>query len=338
VYGLRALIDAPLGGLMPAAGDGPIDLTVHIAGPRAQERLPSAAEPGWVPTETLGNGDASSSLLMHKDGRRLLRFTGERVHALEFLIDADGRSVACSWSKPVARLAGVDAVLLGVVLHYVLQLRGETCLHAGAVRMGPGAIAIAGEQGAGKSTTIAGLARRGYPVLSDDLAVLDERDGQCWVQPGMPRLRLAPDALDHLGQEWRDLAVVLSSEQKRYLPLHDIQGDGGWRFQPTAVPLQAIYLLGDFEPGLDGPVIVPVAAATAVAGLLPHTYHPLRPLSIARRAESLNALCRLVGRVAVRSLRRPPGLDRLPDALDAIMADHASLAGVTGETHAGASA
>src|SRR6185436_17962029 len=51
----------------------------------------------------------------------------------------------------------------------VLQQRGLLPLHASALLLGAGAIALLGPSRAGKSTLAAALARRGHPVLADDV-------------------------------------------------------------------------------------------------------------------------------------------------------------------------
>lgn len=50
---------------------------------------------------------------------------------------------------------------------------GREAYHAGAVVLGGRAWAVVGDRQAGKSSTLAVLASRGYPVLADDLLVLD---------------------------------------------------------------------------------------------------------------------------------------------------------------------
>ncbi len=56
-----------------------------------------------------------------------------------------------------------------------LRLQGKICLHSSVIAVGEYALAIIGAKGAGKSTTAAALAKRGYPILADDIAVLTVR-------------------------------------------------------------------------------------------------------------------------------------------------------------------
>ena len=53
-------------------------------------------------------------------------------------------------------------------LPMILQVRGHEVLHASAVAMPQGVVALCGESGVGKSTLAYGLHRRGYRLCADD--------------------------------------------------------------------------------------------------------------------------------------------------------------------------
>lgn len=99
-------------------------------------------------------------------------------------------------------LAGVGVVYA----HWEQRL----VFHAGAVLTSNGAVAVTGPKGAGKSTTLALLAAAGYPVLADDLVVIEA--GHVLAGPRLVDLRR--DAAERLaphgtlvvvrgGQRWR---------------------------------------------------------------------------------------------------------------------------------------
>ncbi|NJM24074.1 MAG: AAA family ATPase [Richelia sp. SM1_7_0] len=79
------------------------------------------------------------------------------------------------------------------MLGTALRLQGKICLHSSVIAVDNRAIAIIGASCAGKSTTAAALAKRGYPILASDIAVLYDC-GAFKVQPGYPRLRLRKSA------------------------------------------------------------------------------------------------------------------------------------------------
>ncbi|MDG5819711.1 hypothetical protein [Natronococcus sp. A-GB7] len=87
----------------------------------------------------------------------------------------------------------VRAVLTGPALGYLLYQRGLLVLHGSAVARDGAGYLFLGTKGAGKSTTAGTLARQGYAVLSDDVTVIDVRDGALRLLPGRPHLKLADD-------------------------------------------------------------------------------------------------------------------------------------------------
>lgn len=72
---------------------------------------------------------------------------------------------------------------------------GREAYHAGAVVVNGRAWAVVGEGGSGKSTTVAMLAARGYPVVTDDLLVLEGRH----TFPGPRLVDLRASAARRLG-------------------------------------------------------------------------------------------------------------------------------------------
>ena len=108
---------------------------------------------------------------------------------------------------------------MGPVIAFTLRLRGVTCLHASCVAVDDRAIALLGRPGAGKSTTAAAFAQLGYSVLSDDVVVLDDRNGQFRVQPGYPRVNLWPDSVHALFGSEDALPPITPTWGKRYLSL-----------------------------------------------------------------------------------------------------------------------
>jgi len=136
------------------------------------------------------------------------------------------------------------------------------------VTIGGLAIAIAGNSGVGKSTTAAALAKQGYAVLSDDIAVLEERDRQWLALPGYPRLRLWPEAIEALCSSETGLVWVFSFSEKRFVDLTEGTSEAAWRFQNQPLPLVAIYILGARRVRLIAPVIKPTRSTIAVRAAL----------------------------------------------------------------------
>ncbi|EWG98231.1 hypothetical protein [Halomonas sp. BC04] len=90
--------------------------------------------------------------------------------------------------------------LLGTALGALLHQRHWFPLHVSALATPSGAWAFTGESGAGKSTLAAWLHHHcGWPLISDDVAVVKPGEMIPRLHPGPPRLKLWQDALAMLG-------------------------------------------------------------------------------------------------------------------------------------------
>jgi hypothetical protein len=88
----------------------------------------------------------------------------------------------------------------GSVYGAIAWLNGFVPLHASGVVHEGHVHAFTGHSGAGKSTLAAALGARGFPLLADDVLVLDLRDSDTIIcQPGHKRIKLWNDALDLTG-------------------------------------------------------------------------------------------------------------------------------------------
>ncbi|MGH9758144.1 MAG: HPr kinase/phosphorylase, partial [Candidatus Acidiferrales bacterium] len=159
---------------------------------------------------------------------------------MQFWMDREGTKIWAVWPA-TSSLEDAASYLLGPILGLVLRLRGTTCLHASAVEIHGCAVIFPGEEGAGKSTTAAALARRGHAVLSDDVVALAERDGAFFVLPAYPYLSLWEDSVKMLYGAEDALPAFSPNFDKRMLSLaaHNL------RFEKQALPLGAVFLLGD---------------------------------------------------------------------------------------------
>jgi hypothetical protein len=115
---------------------------------------------------------------------------------------------------PGADRRDVTDMIAGRVMTSVMYQRGLLPLHASAVSIGGGIVALCGESGTGKSTLAAALGRNGHVVVSDDLLPVRASAGQiprAW--PGASRLKLSQAALDYLGYTDDNLPLVNSQEE-----------------------------------------------------------------------------------------------------------------------------
>ena len=191
----------------------------------------------------------------------------EYLDGMKFWVDAHGRHVWATWPATLT-IDDVAAYLVGPVLGLVLQLRGIACLHASAVAFGDYAVAFAGGDGAGKSTTAAAFACRGHAVISDDVVGVVEKSGSFYVVPAYPHLSLRQDAVELLYGAEKKLPTFSRNLDKRRLALDS----NGLKFAEKALPLEAIFILGDRSEDGNAPFVASLTPREALFGLLGNSF------------------------------------------------------------------
>jgi hypothetical protein len=224
----------------------------------------------------------------------------------QFWLDREGTEVWATWPDNL-EIEDTATYLLGPVLGILLRLRGVTCLHASAVAFGDTAVAFVGSEGAGKSTTAAALARHGHVILSDDVVALAEHDGSFFVHPAYPYLCLWPEAVESLYGSPDALPQFSPNYEKRFLSL----GKQELRFAERALPLAAIYILGD-RRGDPAPLVEELAPQKAFLALVANTF-ATNTLDSSMRAKEFEILARLAPSVPIRELCAHQDANRLPD-------------------------
>jgi hypothetical protein len=220
----------------------------------------------------------------------------------------DGREIVVA-PAPRAQRRVVRLYLLGPVLALALRQRGRLILHASAIAMDGGAVAFVGGSGFGKSTTAAAFHADGHRVVADDmLSVVTDGDAPV-VFPGFPRLKLWPDAAAHLGEDVDALPKLHPRMPKRGRRV--LRG-----FSSEPLPLRRIYVLAEGERL----ATEPLSPQAALMALVPHTAL-VHPLGDDDARACFLACGRIVERVPVRRLLRPPSLDTLPGMLRLVAED-----------------
>lgn len=131
----------------------------------------------------------------------------------------------------------VRLFLYGSAFAALFHQRGMMPLHATTVYNNDGAIAFAGNSGAGKSTTSFSLIETGkFSLVSDDITILDYKEGKIHVQPGMPHIKLWADVLEHSSKDISQLKNIRAEIQKYRYPLES-------QFTDAPAELRAIYFL-----------------------------------------------------------------------------------------------
>lgn len=211
------------------------------------------------------------------------------------IVSADGSSVR--GSPGTGGLGAWQRLLVAQVLPFAAVLCGLEVLHASAVALGGGAVAILGPSGAGKTSLAVALSRLGADFLTDDVLALSCEDGRLLGHPGpaiaaidsaeAERLRhgggLDPEGL--LGEDRREAVVRMAPSS-------------------SPLPLRAIFVLDRRAAGPAQPHFEPVLEPTA---LLSATFNLL--LLEPARLTALLEVCAIAARGRVERVAVGPGGD-----------------------------
>ena len=319
IYGLNLSSDSPIPGLVTRPSPGTVEVQLFLR-----------RTPCWF-NERTAQTEQSWFVSAHRDderGRPVLRITRTTNPACfrfaysdgtEFIIDPAGRKIWATWLAP-STLSDTATYLLNPVLGFLLAHRGSICLHASAVAIGGQAVAFIGPAGSGKSTTAALFAARGYPIICDDVLVLSSRKDIILAQPGYPRLRLWPHSVQALFGGADALPRLTPTWDKRYL---DLTRDR-LQFQNHALPLGAIYIIGDraetgISPSCDG-----VTRREALVALVKNSYVG-KLLDKTRRALELRFFGHVATSTPMRRLTPDKDIGGLWKLYDTLLADVSTL-------------
>jgi hypothetical protein len=238
---------------------------------------------------------------------------------IEFWLDRRLETLWASWPESLT-VDHAISYLVGPVLGLLLRLRGVVCLHASVVAISGRTAVFVGHEGAGKSTTAACFARRGFAVLSDDIAALVELENIFHVLPAYPRMNLWPNSVKLLYGSPDALPQTMPGWDKRYLLLGK---EGEPQFEDRTLPIGGIYIFGDPSAGSEG-LLDPLSLKSALLMLVAHTY-ATNFLDAKQRAEEFAVLGRLVSAIPVRKINSRRGILDVDEFCAAIERDFVSI-------------
>jgi len=234
----------------------------------------------------------------------------------EFVVSADGKRI---YGRKTGRtsLEAFHTYLLGQVLSYALVQRGIEPLHATTVVVDGQAVALVGHSGQGKSTLAAAFLQRQVPLLTDDLLVLEEAEQGWRAAPGLPRIKLYPEAAKRFLNGQSAGARMNTLTRKLIIPLRKGQ------HLDASVPLRVVYVLkpAHAAPGRDrDPRIRRLSPQRAFVALTTHTFND-RVLDPQRLKRQFAMATRLASSIPVRSVSYVRDLRILPRVREAILSD-----------------
>jgi hypothetical protein len=112
--------------------------------------------------------------------------------------------------------------LLGSVLGAALLQKGLLLLHGSAILTKSGAIIISGDSAVGKSTIAAGLEKKGYPIITDDISAINfSEENTPYISKGVPYLKLWKDVLEYFNEK-NNLERIRANLEKYKFPFADV--------------------------------------------------------------------------------------------------------------------
>ncbi|MGZ4839193.1 MAG: hypothetical protein ACXVZR_11635 [Terriglobales bacterium] len=230
----------------------------------------------------------------------------------EFAVSGDGRRVL--WRKLVEVPNEVlFTYLLGHVMSFCLLARGLEQLHATAVVIDGAAIALLGGCGFGKSTLAAALLSRGYPLLTDDVLVLEFQERSVLARPSLPRVKLMPESAPEL---FHGLQAI---------PMNHLTAKLIFELKPAQhfaqkIPLRSIYMLPRRPASSSTISVRRVRGRASFLPLIRNCFNDTvtRP---ERLKQQFVFATRVAGLVPIKRLSYPKRLDLLPSVVDALVAD-----------------
>ena len=231
----------------------------------------------------------------------------------EFSVASDGSRVAC---RP---LGGCDRSVLqnylfGQALAVALVQQGIEPLHAAVVCVEDGAIGFLGDCTFGKSTLMAAFLQAGHRVLTDDLLIVDRRQGAPVALPGSGRIKLMPDSASAFLDDPDRGTPLNHLTTKRSFPVEDA------RRQRIGMPLRQLFVLPepDERDRITSIEIRPISRAAMVHELLKNSFSA-EVLDRKRLLRQFALASQLASDVDGFRLRYPSGLHHLPALREAIV-------------------
>ena len=187
--------------------------------------------------------------------------------------------------------------LLGTAMGVLLMQRGIVPIHGSTVVINGGGVVFTGVSGAGKSTMAAALHKNGFSLLADDVsAVMFDKSGIPWVQPGYPQQKLWQASASIIGIDTTTLARVCAERDKYVVPVSK-----GFRSLP--IPINAVYEI-DVKPCEDV-TIVPLKGIDKITTIMGNTYRAEMVNGLGLKAAHFQKCANLLKHVQVFRLTRP---------------------------------
>lgn len=149
-----------------------------------------------------------------------------------------GHQIVIEPFEPMKDRRSVRLYVLATVMAAILLHRNSLPLHASAIKQGESLVLITGDSRAGKSTTLAGLHKKGYKVFSDDVVVLQNEASGVSAAASYPMIKLWDDTLTKMDDSrFEDRSFRIQQNLDKYgFFFHD-------HFNRNCYPVKKVFVL-----------------------------------------------------------------------------------------------
>ncbi len=209
----------------------------------------------------------------------------------------------------------VRLFLLSNAMAAVLHQRDDILLHASAVYVDDGVVLFCGHSGAGKSTIVASLEARGFPIFSDDVCVLKhDSTGAIRVVPSYPMMKLWADSFEKLEVAAPAAERSIRPGMDKYSRfLHD-------RYQTQPMQVLKIFLLEPSDTASEEITIRPLSPVAAFVHLQQQTYRNGQMNAMGKRNRHFELVSSLTAQVPVWEVVRRKGGNTVAQVAERVMA------------------
>ena len=264
---------------------------------------------GQVPTQ-LNEPRFKGARAQGKKGQFLLRMEGIANY---LLLETQWGYLVHIEPNETAPISEVRLFVLSSIIGAINHMAGMFPMHASGNIINGNGVIFAGKSGLGKSTLCAGLYKRGFPYLTDNIASIALNESkQAQVFPAYRHVRLWEDSLKHFSSFEEKGQRARSALEKYDIVLGD-ETDG------TPTPLRTVYLL---HHSLENQFkIRPIHGRERFDYILHQTFRFKLLKAFGNESQYFDVLEQVCKNTAVSLVERPIDGFRLEELMDLILKD-----------------
>jgi hypothetical protein len=312
LFDLSVATDFPFQNKFPSANAPPnLRFTCQMNPP-----LPidwQAVRPLYISQEQTKEGITLFSLYA-AENTILLRFS----NIADFYLWSD--VIVCHLLNPAYEFM-VEICFLGTVIACWFELQGVLALHAAASVIDGEVAAFLSSNKGGKTSLAAAFMQQGYPLLTDDILLIEQQDGRTNGRSGYPQIRMWPEQAELLFGSSEAYSYVHPYLEKRRIP---IEYEKPGSFLSGRFPLIRCYIPERYTPDNDDQAkttIAPIPTVEALLALAGYSFLFWLVEAIGLQPRRLKTLAQIVQTVPVSNLSYPDGVAHLPAVCQAVIAD-----------------